>query len=229
MQWTRAVVLTSITGLALAGSALVADPITIAPTTDYLNTASSQINGVTYYGVDFIPTTNVDHTIALLAGGTLNAVGDSITLPIQLTSMELSRLPYGSNYGTNYITATGSEPDGSITLDYTRNNEGGTFTATLPVVLVPAAGGAPVVSDTLMLSGDWSIVGVGQYPGYLVAPTGFYIGDLDGKRVPIPEVGTEMNDVAYLAGPEPGTIGLFGAALLPALFIYFKARRPKLH
>jgi hypothetical protein len=39
----------------------------------------------TFYGLDLVPETNIDHTIAVLAGGTLNAVGDSLTLPIELT------------------------------------------------------------------------------------------------------------------------------------------------
>lgn len=94
---------------------------------------------------------------------------------------------------------------------------------------MPAAGGPPVVADTLTQSGDWSIAGVGQYPCCDITPASFYIGDLDGKRVPIPEVGSHMNDVAYLAGPEPGTMGLFAASLLPALLIYWKVRRPKLN
>lgn len=229
MQWNRSAVLGLIVAFVSLSSVAWSDPITIAPMTDDLNTTYSIVNvpGVgkfEFYSLELVPTTNIDHTIKLLAGGTLNAVGDSLTLPIELTSLNLSRSPYPDYSDTRILTTNGSQPLGSITVDYTRANEGGTFTATLPVDLVYTPTHT-TFTDTLQIQGNWSIVGVGQYPGYDVGPTGFYLGDRDGKRQLFNEVGTDVNDVAVLAGPEPGTIGLFGVSVLVGLVAFRKTRK----
>jgi hypothetical protein len=221
MQWSFKAAFGVILPLALFSSSAWAGPITIQPMTDDFLTVSSNVNipGIgdkTFYGLDLVPTTNIDHTIALLAGGTLNAVGDTLTLPLELTSLNLLNYPGGSLSTQPTLTINGAQPIGSITIDYTRDNEGGTFTATLPVDLIYIPTDT-TFTDTLHLQGDWSILGVYDYPGYTVGPNGFYMGDLDGTRELFNETGADVHDVAYLAGPEPGTIGLFGVAMLAAL------------
>jgi hypothetical protein len=224
MEWNCRAALGVILPLALFSSPAWAGSITIQPITDDLYTSSSNVDipGVgdkTLYSLSFVPTTNIDHTIAILAGGTLNAVGDSLTLPIQLTNLSLFNYPEGRLGSTPYLTINGTQPIGSITIDYTRNNEGGTFTATLPVDLLYTPTGT-TFADTLRLQGDWSIFGPIFYPNpaySLYPPNGFYIGDDDGNRQLFNETGTDVHDVGYLAGPEPGTFGLFGVAMLVGL------------
>lgn len=189
-----------------------ADPISFSPFTEYLHTGDSTIDvpgvGDTNFSSGIlILTTNVDHEIAFLQGATLNAVGDSVTIPIQLTAFDLT-----SNIGT--LTTNGTQPIGSITLTYTQENEGGTFTGTLPVNLTLG------VSDTLTIQGNWSDIPLGDTLG-----PGPYLGLEDGRRQLFSETGTEIHDDATVAGPEPGTISLVGVcALLVPLTWAWKRR-----
>src|ERR1700761_6416257 len=94
-----------------------ADPISFSPFTEYLHTGDSTVDvpgvGDTNFNSGIlILTTDTDHEIAFLSGGTLDAVGDSITVPIQLTAFDLT-----SRIGT--LTTDGTQPIGSITLTYT--------------------------------------------------------------------------------------------------------------
>jgi hypothetical protein len=194
-------------------AAVFANPITISPFTEYLHTGDSTVDvpgvGPTNFNSGIlILTTNADHEIAFLGGGTLAAVGDSVTIPIQLTAFDLT-----SGVGT--LTTMGTQPIGSITLTYTRENEGGTFTGTLPVNLTLG------VSDTLTLSGDWS-----EVPPTDVLGPGPYLGDVDGSPVLFNENGAEIHDQAVTAGPEPGTIGLVGlcAGLVPLAWTIYRRR-----
>jgi hypothetical protein len=221
MQWNRKAALGVILPVALFSSAAWGGAITIEPITDDFLTVSSNVDipGVgdkTFYGLDLFPDTNTDHKIALLAGGTLNAVGDSLTLPLQLTTLNLLNYPNGSLYTSPTLTINGTQPIGSITIDYTRNNEGGTFTATLPVDLIYIPTDT-TFTDTLQIEGDWSIFAPAQYAGN--PSNGFYMGDLNGTRELFNETGTYVHDVGWLAGPEPGTLGLFGAAMLVGLAV----------
>jgi hypothetical protein len=237
MQWNRKGMF-GVVVLACLSSAAWSDPITIAPTTEDLYTVSSTVNipgigKLPFYSSNEIPTTNTDHIIALLAGGTLNAVGDSLTLPIQLRDFNLANTTeINGTFATGYLySPLGNQPMGSITIDYTRANEGGTFTATLPVDLDFVRNYTHTnitFSDTLQITGNWSIFGPIWYPNpeySLYPPNGFYIGDLDSNRQLFSEVGTDVNDIGYLAGPEPGTFGLFGVSIFVALIAVRKTRQ----
>jgi|SRR5579875_41237 len=181
-----------------------ANPISFSPFTEYLHTGDSTVDvpgtgDVNFYSGILLLTTDTDHEVAFLQGATLEAVGDSVTIPIQLTAFDLT-----SNVGT--LTTDGTQPIGSITLTYTRENEGGTFTGTLPVNLTLG------VSDTLTLEGNWSAIPLMDALG-----PGIYLGLENGRRQLFSETGAEIHDEATVAGPEPGTIGLVGvcALLLP--------------
>ena len=195
---------------------MAAGPITITPTQEDLLTVSSTIDipgvGDTMFqgACCLILTTNTDHIISILSGGTLDNVGDSVNLPIELTGLDLA-----SSHGT--LTTAGTEPIGSMTFTYTRSNEGGTFTGTLPVVLSYSAGHI-VFDDTLTIKGDWSVV-----PVVWGLTNGIYIGDKGGQRELFTEVGADVDDVAYVAGPEPATAGLLGISTL-ALAVLLRKR-----
>ena len=166
MQWsyrTFSILAACVAALSLPAWA---DPITINATTESLSASNSSadipgVGTLSFYPLDLVPTTNTDEELRVLGGGTLNNVGDSITLPFQLTLLYLTAQRGDNNFNaTKVLTINGTQPIGSITIDYTRLNEGGTLSATLPVDLAYTGSGmlgsTPEVTfdDTLTMEGN---------------------------------------------------------------------------
>ena len=210
------------------------DPITLGPGIDDFFTppgATAMFPGlpvITFQGVPLSGASNTDTEVQRLAGGTLPDVGSSITVPIEIVKLSLeSTAPVnigGSFFDVFATLAPGPEPLGSMTITYTRLNEGGTYNATsLPVdgVATFTEVGNPSVtftedfSDTLHSVGaqPWSVIPTPAYPG-IAKSGGFYACDIAGSPQMCLDQGASLkHPITMPKTPEPAALLLTGLGL----------------